>query len=306
MQGNMALRPNLFLVGAPKCGTTSLYEYLRKHPQIFFPASSGAYWNVKEPAFFCTDLDLPADNSVKDEQMYLAPYAGSEGYRWRGDASAYYLYSQIAPARIREYSPDARILIVLRPPLDQMRSQYKDLLRWGREDIGDFHAAVSASSERLAGKRIPPRRGVRAWLDYRGIAHFAPQVERYLDTFGSERVKVLLLEDLIARPAETYRGILAFLDVDTRFVPEFRVHNEAPSHGVLERLATAVYRQPMVRQAASTLFPYTVRRRFISRVRRLQEGHAGPDPRDLELRAELKPNVERLAAVIGRDLSHWM
>lgn len=307
MEANRAIRPNLFLVGAPKCGTTSLYEYLRQHPQIFFPTSDGlAYWNAKEPAFFCTDLDLPEDNSIKDEQRYLAPYVGSERYRWRGDASAYYLYSEIAPARIREYSPDARILIVLRPPLEQMRSQYNHLVRARREDIPDFHAAVSASAARRAGKHIPPGRGVRAWLDYLGIAHFAPQVERYVDTFGVERVKVLLLEDLVARPAETFRDVLRFLDVDTSFVPEFRVHNEAPPRGVLERFITETYRRPAFKRVASTLFPYPVRRRFISRVRRLDERRAQTDPRDLELRAALRSDVERLAGLIGRDLSHWM
>ncbi|HEY3521257.1 MAG TPA: hypothetical protein VGK80_09470, partial [Rhodanobacteraceae bacterium] len=88
--------PNLFLVGAPKCGTTSLYEYLRKHPQIFFPTGEeeSTYWLAKEPAYFCVDLNLPAEKSIKDEQVYLALYGGAEGYKWRGDASAFYLYSK--------------------------------------------------------------------------------------------------------------------------------------------------------------------------------------------------------------------
>jgi len=308
MHGSTAARPNLFLVGAPKCGTTSLYEYLRQHPQIFFPTASDgkAYWNAKEPAFFCTDLDLPADNSIKDERAYLAPYANGEKHSWRGDASAYYLYSQVAPQRIREYSPDARILIVLRPPLDQMRSQYNHLLRARREDIPDFHAAVLASEDRRRGRRVPPARGVRAWLDYLGIAQFAPQVERYLHNFGSERVKVLLLEDLVAHPVQTYREVLTFLGVDTDFLPEFRVHNEAPPRGVLERFVTAAYRNPACRRVAGSLFSYDVRRRFISGVRRLDSGHAKADPRDLELRAAFGPDVRRLSGLIGRDLSHWM
>lgn len=307
MQDGIATRPNLFLVGAPKCGTTSLYEYLRRHPQVFFPPADGrAYWNAKEPAFFCADLDLPAETSIKDERQYLAPFAGSENFRWRGDASAYYLYSEIAPARIREYSPDARILIALRPPLEQMRSQYNHLVRSRREDIADFHAAVAASGERRAGLRIPSGRGVRAWLDYRGIAYFAPQVQRYLDAFGSERVKVLLLEDLVARPAGIYREVLAFLGVDTGFAPEFRVHNEAPPSGALQRFVTAAYRRPAFKRVASTLFPYKVRRRFVSRIRKLGDSHSKTDPRDAALRAALRPDVERLAGVIGRDLSHWM
>lgn len=300
-------RPNLFLVGAPKCGTTSLYQYLRQHPQIFFPAPDGtASWNAKEPGFFCSDLDLPSDCSVKEEQAYLAHYAGSEGHAWRGDASTYYLYSEIAPARIKAYSPQARILVVLRPPLEQMRSQHNHMLRARRENIPDFHAAVQASGDRRVGRRVPPERGVRAWLDYAGTAHFARQVERYLDTFGNERVKVLLLEDLVARPVETYREVLGFLGVDADFVPDFRVHNEAPPRGVLERFATAAYQAPALKRVASTVFPYRLRRRFKSGIRRLDRAYVKADPRDQALRASFQPDVKRLSGLIGRDLSHWM
>lgn len=306
MHGSLAARPNLFLVGAPKCGTTSLYEYLRQHPQIFFPSSDDVKinWKFKEPAFFSPDL-LPPELAITDEQAYLALYAGAEHYPWRGEASTYYLYSEVAPGRIKAFSPDARILIMLRPPLDQMRSNHKHLRRSDREDMDDFHQAVSASAERRAGRRIPPH-GVRAWLDYTSIANYAPYVERYQKTFGHDRVKVVLLEDLMARPLQAYREVLAFLGVDTGFVPEFRVHNEAPPRGVLERFVTAAYQSPPVKRVASTLFPYEVRRRLVLRVRKLDESGEKPDPRDLDLRAAMRPNVERLAGVIGRDLSHWM
>ncbi|HET9835085.1 MAG TPA: sulfotransferase [Rhodanobacteraceae bacterium] len=300
------VRPNLFLVGAPKCGTTSLYEYLRQHPQIFFPAAreANSNWRVKEPAFFCPEL-LPPDIVIRDEQQYLANYAGSEQYRWRGDATTYYLYSKDAPARIKGYSPDARVLVILRPPVEQMRSNHAHLLRAGREDIADFHAAVAATDDRRRGRRMPAR-GVQAWLDYTGVCSFAQQVERYLATFGKDRVKVVLLEDLRARPAETYRDVLAFLEVDANFLPEFRVHNEAPPRGVLERFVTDIYQKPAVKQAASTLFPYKMRRRLVSGLRKLDAGGDKSDPRDLSLRAVLRPGVERLAGLIGRDLSHWM
>lgn len=306
MQDGMAVRPNLFLVGAPKCGTTSLYEYLRQHPQIFFPAAAevDSNWRVKEPAFFCPEL-LPPDIVIRDERQYLANYAGSEHYRWRGDATTYYLYSKDAPARIKAYSPDARILVIVRPPLEQMRSNHAHLLRAGREDIADFHTAVAATRDRRRGRRMPAR-GVQAWLDYTGVCSFAAQVERYQNAFGAERVKVVLLEDLRARPAETYRDVLAFLEVDTSFLPEFRVHNEAPPRGVLERFVTDLYRRPAIKQAASTLFPYGMRRRLVSSLRKLDTSRDRSDPRDLELRAELRSEVQRLSDLIGRDLTHWM
>jgi hypothetical protein len=116
----------------------------------------------------------------------------------------------------------------------------------------------------------------------------------------------LLLEDLVQRPAQTYREVLGFLGVDRDFLPEFRVHNEAPPRGVLERFITAAYQRPALKRVASTVFPYRVRRRFVSGVRKLDDARARPDPRDLELRAAFRPEVQRLSALIGRDLSHWM
>ncbi|MBS0382118.1 MAG: sulfotransferase [Proteobacteria bacterium] len=306
--------PNLFLVGAPKCGTTSLYEYLRAHPQIYFPHdaqheptdSSVGYWLCKEPAFFCTDLELPAHKSIKSERDYLALYAGGEGHKWRGDASAFYLYSRTAAERIRAFCPEARILITLRPPVDQMHSWHNDCLLGPTENITDFHEAIAASEDRRMGRRLAPQ-GIPAWQDYFGVSQFAGQVQRYMETFGRDAVHVVLLEDLSARPVETYRGILEFLDVDPSFIPEFRVYNEPPIHGSLERVLNAVHSLPGVRQVADFIFPYPVRRRLVKAVRSTESRHqAPPDPRDAELRQRCRPDIERLAALIDRDLSHWM
>ena len=306
--------PNLFLVGAPKCGTTSLYEYLRAHPQIFFPRgensehgdASPGYWRAKEPAFFCADLELPAYKSIKEEAEYLRLYAGSERYKWRGDASAFYLYSRVAAERIHAFCPDARILITLRPPVEQMHSWHNDCLLGPTEDIADFHEAIDASDDRRRGLRLAPL-GIPAWQDYFGVSQFAEQVKRYLRVFGRDSVHVVLLEDIAARPEETYRGILAFLGVDASFVPEFRVYNEPPVRGKFERALNVVHSLPGIRQAADLVFPYPVRRRLVERVRHLEAGRSRPeDPRDAELRARCRPDVEELAAAIGRDLSHWM
>lgn len=306
MQYDPRTSPNLFLVGAPKCGTTSLYEYLRRHPEIFFPSSEGeGYWRAKEPAFFCTDLDLPADKSIKDEREYLSLYKGVEGHKWRGDASAFYMYSGIAPLRIHEFCPDARILITLRPPAEQMHSWHADCLLGPTENITDFHEAIAASADRCKGLRLAPR-GIPAWQDYFGVSQFAGQVERYQRTFGRDAIHVVLLEDIASRPAETYRDILAFLDADPSFAPEFRIYNEPPVRGAFERILDSVHSQPGIRQVSDFLFTYQTRRRLVLAVRRLHRDSAAQDPRDVKLRERCKPDIERLAKLIDRDLSHWM
>lgn len=297
--------PNLFLVGAPKCGTTSLYEYLRRHPQIFFPFNDDDYARVKEPNHFCPELEILEKDAIKGREDYLDLYRGSERARWRGDASTNYLFSKTAPERIKQFCPDARILIMLRPPVDMMHSYHNELVRHQHEDIVDFHEALRASEDRRNGLRIPECTGVPKCLDYFAISRFAVQVERYYHVFGKDTVKVVLLEDMVADPAATFRDILSFLDVDMSFQPEFRVHNETPRNGTLERLATFVYGAPLVKHVFGTIFPWRTRRSILSFVRHIESSRQGTDPRDRQLHRLYAPEVERLSTLIGRNLDHW-
>ncbi|MGH9434851.1 MAG: sulfotransferase family protein [Terriglobia bacterium] len=297
--------PNLFLVGAPKCGTTSLYEYLRRHPQIFFPFSDDDYGRVKEPNHFCPELEILEKDAIKGRKDYLDLYRGSERARWRGDASTNYLFSETAAERIKCFCPNARILIMLRPPVDWMHSYHSELLRTHHEDIVDFYEALNASEDRRNGLRIPEHTGVPKCLDYYAMSRFAPQVERYYRVFGKDAVKVALLEDMIADPAATFRDILSFLDVDTAFQPEFRVHNETPRNGFLERVARSVYGAPLVEHALGAIFTWRARRGALSFIRRIEPVHQRSDPRDLQLHQLYAPEVERFSMLIGRNLDHW-
>ena len=297
--------PNLFLVGAPKCGTTSMYEYLRQHPQIFFPVDENDYWRSKEPNHLCPELEIQEKYSIKDRRDYLNLYTGSEGAAWRGDASPYYLFSESAPERIKQLCPNARILVMLRPPVEMMRSYHRDLLRIHLDDTVDFYDAINAGVDRKGGLfiRHPGRRP--KYLDYFSISRFAPQVQRYQQIFGRASIKVVLLEDMVAVPEKTFSEILAFLEVESSFRPDLRVHNETPRHGILERVVTSVYEHPAVRRVTQIILPYAVRRKFLSFIRRAERGIARPDQRDGKLRELCRADVERLSTLIGRDLSHW-
>ena len=300
--------PNFFMVGAPKCGTTSMYQYLREHPQIFFPFDEETLGRTKEPHYFCPELEIGERDSIKDEGEYLALYRGSERAKWRGDASVLYLFSEQAPVRIRQFCPEARILIMLRPPVEQMHSRHAHCLRHdgAREDIADFYEAIEAGDDRRNGLRIPPHTSLPKCLDYFSVARFAPQVERYFDTFGRDAVKVVLLEDMVAAPEKTYGGVLAFLGVDGSFLPEFRAYNEAPPHTLLERAALRIYRNPTVKRAVQVVAPYQTRHRILTGIRVIAQGKKKRSPRDDQLYQRCRPDVERLSRLIERDLSHWL
>lgn len=299
MAGNSTAGPNLFIVGAPKCGTTSLYEYLRRHPQVFFPA-------YKEPNHFCPELDIRDTVCVKSRDDYLSLYNGSNEKIWRGDASTNYLVSESAPMRIKAFCQSARILIALRPPVDMMHSYHREVLRSHDEDITDFYDAIGASAARRNGIRIPRDTGIPRCLDYFAISRFALQVERYLQVFDHRAIKIVLLEDLALEPEKTFREILIFLGIDSSFKTDFLIHNETPRNvGFIEHSIKAIYLQPGVKQCVRLLLPRQTRRRFLSGVRRVVHGTVKPDPRDDELRAASAADVHRLSRLIGRDLSHW-
>lgn len=305
--------PNLFLVGAMKCGTTSMYEYLRFHPQVFFPGpdgnADGTDFRLKEPHHFCPDRHLPDRVSVRTEEEYLSMYAGREAYAYRGDASASYLYSEAAPRLIKAFCPTARILIMLRPPLEMMRTKHRALLGW-LEDIPDFYAAVAASEARRRGLRIPPGCEEGTWLDYTGPSRFTPQVERYMDVFGPDAVKVVLLEDLVTSPGETWLEVVDFLGIDRGYRPDFRVHNKTRRHGRLETAIESVYRRPAVHALARAVIPYRLVAKGVSLIRKVDRAKpAQPDPddpREIALREACRPDIERLSTLLGRNLGHWV
>ena len=196
--------PNLFIVGAPKCGTTAWAEYLGAHPDIFFPEH-------KDQCFFA--LDLPNFRLTRTDADYAALFAGSGGAKVVGEASAMHLFSEAAAVAIRDHDPAAKILIFLREQEEYLPSLHNQFLREFAEEIEDFETVW-----RLSGRRPPdtvpatclePRT-----LDYAAMGRFREQVERYLDAFPADQVRVIRFRDWTADPRTTYCAILDFLGLD--------------------------------------------------------------------------------------------
>jgi hypothetical protein len=209
-------RPNFFLVGAMKAGTTAMHQYLAQHPDIFMSPR-------KEPRFFAPDLDSgsAADGLwfTRSLDDYLANFEGAKDERVVGESSHVYLHSEVAARLIRDFAPDARILIMLRDPVAMIHSRHQQSVWMAREDIRDFAQALAAEADRREGRRLPPNAPYTKGLQYREACVLTPQVRRYLDTFGRDRVHVVVLEEVAARPLEVYRGVLEFLGVDPDFKP---------------------------------------------------------------------------------------
>lgn len=314
-------KPDFFLVGAPKCGTTAMIDYLTPHPQIFIP-------NGKEFHFFGRDLMRKRYRFSEDE--YLALFAPARDDQITGESSVYYLYSETAAEEIHAFNPNAKILVMLRNPADMIYSCHSHVKFGGLEEISSFEDALAAEERRAeAADRLRAAReaGLRAerladdqsndeeagWLDpflYHRLGLYTDQVARYFDTFGRDNVHVIVFDDFKRDTPGVYRETLEFLGVDPSFETDFRVVNAAktPRSQTLQKLTM---KPPgLLRKLARTFIPPTIRHRvLLGTLIRLNAKEAPNPPMDPALRKELQawfgPDVARLSALLERDLTGW-
>ncbi len=295
-------RPDFFLVGAPKSGTTAMAAYLGAHPQVFMPLR-------KDVHHFGRDLERrPNEMFVLDEAHYARLYAGAGSALRLGDASTGYLYSQTAAAEIRAFNPEARILIMLRNPVDVMFSSHSHLVWLGYEDIEDFEAALEAEPDRIAGRRIPASCMLPASLRHRDTVRFAEQVERYLDVFGREAVEIVLYDDFKRDTRGTYGRVLEFLDVEPHAPESFDVVNPnkyARSRAVARWLQAPPAPYRWLRGRLSDDVGYVLWLRLLRLNTRIAARPPMPEALRRRLLEEFAPEIDRLAAVTGRDLEAW-
>jgi hypothetical protein len=294
----MSRRPDFFIVGFPKCGTTSLYEYLKGHPDVFMSPA-------KEPRYFADpetdgsaghDLAYPAD-----EQRYLNLFAEAREEQRVGEATTGYVYSDQAPARIKAFEPEARVIVMVREPVAMMQSLHSQRLEEGWEPPASFDQA-------LAPEPVGHR---QYYLDRAAYARYLPA---WSVALGHERVHFIVMEDLVADPHGTFRRVLEFLDIDQGYTPQFVAHNTrwATRFPLLRRAARSRFPQWMIRRALPALIGEARVKSGVRRLRHSGLGRTGsrsalvsPALR-ADLQRELAPDVAKLSEMLGRDLvSLW-
>ncbi len=290
-------KPDFFIVGAPKCGTTAFDRYLGEHPEIFMCPR-------KECHYFGEDLDVRYDHVSWAE--YLSYFCGAGDARRIGESSVYYLFSQRAAEEIAAFCPDAGIIIMLRNPVDMMFALHSQLRYNAVEDRQSFPEALAAEEGRWTdATTIDKKARTTAGFYYRRVGRYAQQVRRYFDAFGRDKVLVILFDDFKADTPGVYRRALKFLGVDPTFEPSFTPvnTNKTVRWRWLQRLA---WSGPFARSyRLRQLVPGPVRaaiRRLNSKVHQ----RAAMDPAlRAQLTEEFAPVVAELGDLLGRDLSHW-
>lgn len=293
--------PHFFIVGAPKCGTTSMAQYLNQHPEIYVLRG--------EPHYFGSDIAY--NNPRLAPEAYRALCRNTGGKPVCGDRSTWYLYSRKAAREIHAHNPHALIIAMLRNPVEMLHSLHAHHYQRGmRDDIANLADALAAEPERRRGERIPPNARFTESLYYSEIPRYSEQLQRYFDAFGRERVHVILFDELKSSPQETYARTLAFLGVDPAFEPDFGIHNAAAptSNSWIYRAWKASTLRYRIRSMAPQRIYDAIRANRAKRLKRAARHRPRP-PLDPALRAELidrfRDEIDRLEKLIGRDLSAW-
>lgn len=214
MKSKKTIKPNLFIVGMPKAGTTSLYHYLNEHPEIFMSPD-------KEPSFFSEDIKR---KKYREEREYLELFRNSNE-NIRGEASTYYILSDVAPEKIKKFNPRAKIIISLRGPISYINSIHnKQLMK--KKELNLYSKLKSELGlSKKEKEKILHDRGYGEIYLY-GLKKAYSNVSKFVKVFGEKNVKIITANGLESTPEKTYKEVLDFLEVEEKnFLPKFRSYN---------------------------------------------------------------------------------
>ena len=278
-------------------------DYLADHEDVFI-------CKPKEPCYFSTDF--PGQQLVSTPEDYAALFQeAGPNHGAVGEGSVWYLYSREALQNIRRYNPDARIIVLLRNPVEQVYSMHQELHHRRYETEPDFITAWKMQGARRRGKDVPKYCKEADFLQYAAIAEYAAQIERLKQVFPDEQIKIILFDDFKRDTRQTYLDALEFLDLSDDGRTTFPPSLESRRHR-LHWLGTFLINQPPWLIAVRNLFKRALGierigvRDLVAKHNTVVEKRAPLPPYFVrELKDHFHSDVEKLSQLIGRDLSHW-
>lgn len=291
--------PNFIIVGAAKCGTTSLCHYLAQHPQIFISPN-------KEPRFFAPEFYTKYANgpirrgSLRPEmswQEYQDLFKDVKKETAIGEASTEYLFLPQVPSRIKSTLPDVKLIAILRDPSERAFSAYCYQLRDGCENLS-FAEALADEARRTQESWRP------GWL-YQQVGLYFEQLSRYKSLFGTQQLKVYFYEELAREPIKTLQDMFNFLKVSPDFIPDLTRKNVSavPKSLLLNQLLSD--RSPV--SDLKSYFPKQMQP-FFQYIK--QKNRSSKPNLPNEIRKQLvdsyKEDILKLQNLVDKDLSDWM
>lgn len=293
-------KPNFFIIGAPKCGTTSLAAYLAEHPNVFmcYP---------KEPHFFSTDRTY---RPIEDADHYFSLYGPAKPVHLAvGEASTSYLRSPAAIENIKRECPSSKYIVLLRNPIEMAYSLHGEFLASAQENERDFERAWKLQANRRLGKSIPRMCHSPEDLQYKDVCSIGTQLERLLNNLPHASVHVVFFEDIANNPLHVYRETLRFLGVPydnrTEF-PKLNSNKEVRFRVVLNVIEALRLLKVWLVKA----FRLPGRLGILTKIDMLNRRETQRPPLRKEFRVELlrafKAEIEKIGVLTKRDVSSWM
>jgi hypothetical protein len=298
--------PDFLVAGVPKAGTAPLHAALSAHPGLYLSP-------VKEPKFFLTDGPPPARGGpgdaltyrehVWERARYEALFDAAPPGTLRGEATPLYLYDAAAMGRIRRLIPGARLIVVVRDPVERAHSNWTHLWSAGLEPVGDFLRACDEEPGRIAA-------GWASFWHYTRLGCYGEQLERAFGLFPREQILVLRYRLMIDEPAATLDRICDFLGVPAGVLTEIPRENVTahPEHTLAHRAVALGMRAS---DAVGRIMPGTAATAATHRLERyLQRGRRERQPLSWDQRQALLPRFEEdirlLGALLGEDFTDWL
>jgi hypothetical protein len=320
--------PNFLIIGAAKSGTSSLHHFLSQHPQIFMSP-------MKEPKFFTYEncplpkfRGLDEDNMTirrapirrRDHTKYSFPISKLTEYQKLfikakpgnaiGESSPDYMYCPQAIERIRHHIPHAKLIAILRNPVDRAFSHYKEHRKKGFEQIEDFSQALEMEPIRIQREWMP------GW-HYKQRGFYYKQLKRYFDRFDKDQIRVYLYESFCSNQLEVIQDIFRFLGVDDTFKPDLSKRKNVsggliygPKNIALDHFLNNPF---FIKRIIKEIFPLNLLRRVKVILENINIGSeyefvVPPMQEDVRkrLQKEYKEDILKLQDLIGQDLSRWL
>ncbi|MDQ2815517.1 MAG: sulfotransferase [Actinomycetota bacterium] len=297
--------PDFLVIGAPKAGTTALHAALAGHPGLYMSA-------IKEPKFFLSDGPPPAKGGPGDaltyrehvwrRPAYEALFDPAPAGTQRGESTPLYLYDRAAMRRIRDTVPDARLIVIVRDPVERAHSNWTHLWSAGLEPVGDFVRACAEEERRIAA-------GWASFWHYVGLGRYGEQLEYLFTLFPREQVLVLRYRLLVDEPVPSLDRICAFLGVETGVLTQIPRHN-VTSHPEKTLAHSAVSLAQRTATAVSTWVPGLTSATLTGPLERFLQRHSRErQPLSWEQRQEILPRFETdiklLESVLGESFRDW-
>lgn len=293
--------PNFLIIGAPKCGTTTLHYVLSQHPQIFMcpVKEAGFFWAYDQDVRLQgPGADKLRNRLVSDRQAYEKLFASVSGQPAVGESSVRYIYTPSAPRNIHALIPQARLVAILRQPAERAYSAFNHNRRDGLEPCPDFASAIA---DDLAGKRLDWQ-----FCRYLNRGLYAESLRRYFEYFDRSQMHLTLMEDLIQDPGAYFRSLFGFLGVDSAFEPDLsQKHNRT---GIIRNPALRFVwtRSSRLRSALRPLIDPRLRHAAFEWVIKDVVKEPMPPETHARLTEYYRDDILDLQELLGRDLSHWL